>query len=269
MRHRMLLVGLGLLAAFLAGPRAAAGDALDRIAQAGVVRIAVPDNFAPFGTLDSNGTPQGYDIDTARLIAEALGVKPDLVVVPSAERIPALTGGKVDLVVSTLGKDAEREKLIDFSTAYAPFFSGVYGPAPLAVAAPADLAGKTIAVTRDTIEDGTLSKLAPPTATIKRYDDNAGAEIAFFSNQTQLIATGNAVVGEVLAKSPVRHAVIKLLLRNSPCYVGVAKGEPALLARIDAIITAARGDGRLDAISQRWLKAPLGDPEHPDLPGAK
>jgi polar amino acid transport system substrate-binding protein len=152
--------------------------------------------------------------------------------------------------------------VIDFSVAYAPFFSGVYGPAAIAIKTPADLAGKTIAVTGGTIEDTTLSQRAPDAA-IKRYQDNARTEVAFLMGETELIATGNAAAGAVLAKSPLKRTQFKFLLLNSPCHVGVAKGDAELLARIDAIIGAARKDGRLDGISQRWLSAPLGDPEHP------
>jgi polar amino acid transport system substrate-binding protein len=271
MPHRRLLGALGVLVAVLADPVAATAEdnALDRIAKAGVVRIAVPDNFPPFGNLGADGKLHGYDIDTAALIAEALGAKVAPVATASTDRIPALTAGKVDLVVSSLGKDAEREKLINFSIAYAPFYSAVYGPAALPVAKPDDLAGKTIAVTRDTIEDTVLSGLAPATATIKRFDDNAGTQVAFLSNQVDLIATGNAVAGEVLTKSLVKKTVLKFLLRNSPCYVGVTKNQPELLARINAIIGDARKDGRLDKISEQWLKMPLGDPEHPDVTALK
>lgn len=272
MPHRVPAAVLGLLLAIAAAPEATADEqnqALNAIVKAGTVRIAVPDNFAPFGTLGADGKLQGYDIDTAALIAAGLGVKPDLVAVASTERIPALTGGKVDLVISTLGKDAEREKLIDFSRPYAPFFSAVFGPRDLAVSKPDDLAGKTIAVTRGTIEDAALSKLAPSSAVIKRYDDNSATEVAFLSSQAELIATGNAVAADVLTKSLIKKTEIKFVLRNSPCYVGVNKNEPDLLARVDAVIDTAFKDGRLDGVSRRWLKAPLGDPEHPDLPGGQ
>jgi polar amino acid transport system substrate-binding protein len=276
MPHKRLLaqlglIKLGLMIAVMVAPNAATAEngALDHIVKAGIVRIAVPDNFPPFGTLGADGKLEGYDIDTAALVAAALGVKLDLVPVQSTDRIPDLTAGKVDLVISSLGKNADREKVIDFSTAYAPFFSAVFGPERLQVATPADLAGKTIAVTRDTIEDTVLTKLAPPTATIKRFDDNARTEIAFLSNQTELIATGNSIAGEALAKSLVKTTALKFLLQNSPCYIGVSKGAPDLLARVDSIIDAARKDGSLDKISQHWLRTPLGDPEHPDLISAK
>ncbi|HWB52322.1 MAG TPA: transporter substrate-binding domain-containing protein [Stellaceae bacterium] len=269
MPHRTLPAGLALIIALLAPAAANAAGALEHILKDGVVRIAIPDNFSPFGTLGPDMKPQGYDVDMAVLLAEGLGVKPELVTVASSERIPQLAGHKVDLVVSTLGKDDEREKLIDFSIAYAPFFSAVFGPASLSVAKPDDLAGKTIAVTRDTVEDGVLTRLAPAGAVIKRYDDNARTQVAFLSNQAELIATGNAVAGDVLTQSLVKKTVLKFVLRNSPCFVGVAKDEPDLLAKVNGIIAAARHDGRLDRISRQWLKAPLGDPEHPDLVAGK
>lgn len=261
------LAGFYLLVAavVVAAPAVAAESALDRIIKAGVVRIGVPDNFPPFGTIGMDAKPEGYDIDTAALIATGLGVKADLVPVASGDRIPSLTDGKVDLIISSLGKNAEREQLIDFSLAYAPFFSGIYGPEGVEVGKPAELAGKTIAVTRSTIEDEALTKLAPPDATIKRYDDNARTEVAFLSSQTQLIATGNVVAADILAQNPPKKPVIKFLLQNSPCHIGVKKGEGELLARVDAIITKARQDGSLSRMSQRWFGAPLDDPEKPAL----
>ena len=40
-------------------------------------------------------------------------------------------------------------------------------------------------------------------------------------------------------------------------FVGLNKGEPQLLARVNEIIAAAKADGTLDKISQTWLKQPL------------
>lgn len=239
-------------------------DALDHITRAGKVRIAVPDNFPPFGDLGPDGKLQGYDIDTAALIANALGAELDLVPVSSTDRLPYLTSGKVDLLISSLGQDAAREKVIDFSIAYAPFFSAIFGPEHLAVAKPDDLASKSIAVTRATIEDSALTTLAPDTTTIKRYDDNAATEVAYLSGQAELIATANIIAAEILAKSPLKKTVIKFVIKNSPCYIGVPAGEPRLLGRVNQIIAVARGDGSLNKISERWLKARLGDPEHPE-----
>jgi polar amino acid transport system substrate-binding protein len=55
-------------------------------------------------------------------------VKVELVPVTSANRIPYLQTKKADLVISTLGKNPEREKVIDFTAAYSPFFQAVFAP---------------------------------------------------------------------------------------------------------------------------------------------
>ena len=123
--------------------------------------------------------PEGYDIDTANLIARALGVKLVLVPVTSDNRIPFLQTNKVDLVISSLGTTPARAKVIDFSEDYAPFFSGVFGPPGIDVSKPADLAGKTIGVTRGAIEDLALTKVAPPDAIIHRYGDNRREHFRF------------------------------------------------------------------------------------------
>jgi len=57
----------------------------------------------------------------------------ELVPVTSANRIAYLQTRKADLVISTLGKNPEREKVIDFSAAYSPFFQAVFGPKSVAV----------------------------------------------------------------------------------------------------------------------------------------
>ena len=97
----------------------------------------------------------------ANLIGKELGVKVEIIPVTSANRIPYLQTKKADLVISSLGKNPEREKVIDFSAAYAPFFSGVYGTKDLAVTKMEDLAGKTIGATRGAIEEQEVSKMAP------------------------------------------------------------------------------------------------------------
>ncbi|WP_425531957.1 transporter substrate-binding domain-containing protein [Ancylobacter koreensis] len=256
-RRSFLGLAAGALLAATQMPLPAAADALATIEASKVIRIAVPQDFPPFGTVGADMEPKGYDVDVAKLIAAKLGVKLELVPVTSANRIPYLQTNKVDLVISSLGKNPEREKVIDFSVAYAPFFNGVFGPADVAVKDAAGLAGKTVGVTRGAVEDLELTKIAPADTTIKRYEDNNGTISAFLSGQVDVIATGNVVAAAILARNPPKKPEIKFLIKNSPCFIGLNKNEPALLAKVDAIIGAAKKDGALDAISQKWLGAGL------------
>jgi len=254
---RFARFALALAAVVLAVNLPARADALADVKKAGVLKVAVPQDFPPFGTVGADMKPQGYDIDMAELLAKDLGVKLELVPVTSANRIPYLTTKKVDLVISSLGKNPEREKVIDFSAAYAPFFNGVFGPAGEKVAGPGDLAGKTVGVTRGSVEDIELAKVMPASTTVKRYEDNNGTISAFLSGQVELIATGNVVAAAILAKNPPKRPEVKFLIKDSPCYVGLDKGEPALMEAVNAAIAKAKKDGRLSAISKKWLGADL------------
>ncbi|KJF71637.1 transporter substrate-binding domain-containing protein [Agrobacterium arsenijevicii] len=250
--RRTLIAAAAMAAAFgLSAPVKA--DALADITARGTLRVAVPQDFPPFGSVAADMTPQGYDIDMAKLIADKLGVKVELVPVTSANRVPYLQTNKVDLVISSLGKNAEREKVIDFSDAYAPFFNGVFGPADVAISKAEDLKGKTIAVTRGAVEDLELTKVAPSDATIKRYEDNNGTISAFLSGQVEVVATGNVVAAAILAKNPPKRPELKFLIKNSPCYIGLNKNEPALLEKVNATVAAAKADGSLNAIAAKWL----------------
>jgi polar amino acid transport system substrate-binding protein len=256
-RRSVLLAALLALPLALPALHAARADTLADVMKAKTIRIAVPQDFPPFGSVGTDLKPQGYDIDTAALIAERLKVKLELVPVTSANRLPYLQTKKVDLVISSLGKNAEREKAIDFSAAYAPFFSGVFGPAKLAVKSAADLKGKSIAVTRGALEDLELTKVAPEGADIKRFEDNNTTMTAFLSGQTELIATGNVVAAAIIAKNPPNKPETKFIIKESPCYIGLNKDEPKLMAKINEIIAAARKDGALNKISMKWLGQPL------------
>src|SRR5262249_17885596 len=156
----------------LANPAPASASTLDDMMKAKVIKVAVPQDFAPFGSAGPDLKPVGYDIDMGNTIAEALGVKAEIVPVTSANRIPYLQTKKVDIVISSLGKNPEREKVIDFSDAYAPFFSGVYGTKDIAITKVEDLADKTVGATRGAIEEQELSKTIPASGTVKRYEDN-------------------------------------------------------------------------------------------------
>ena len=235
----------------------AMANALESIKSSGTLRVAVPQDFPPFGSVGSDMTPQGYDVDMAALIAQKLGVKVELVPVTSANRVPFLQTNKVDLVISSLGKNPEREQVIDFTSAYAPFYNGVFAPADIEIASAADLAGKTIGVTQGSIEDLELTKIAPEGLTIKRYEDNNGTISAFLSGQVEAVATGNVVAAAILAKNPPKRPEPKFLIKDSPCYIGLNKNEPALLEAVNGIIADAKADGSLGKIAEKWLGTSL------------
>ena len=236
-----------------------AQNALDDIVAKKLLVVAIPTDSAPYGFVGTDLKPQGLDIDTAELIGAKLGVKVELVPVTSANRVPYLQTKKADLVISTLGKNPDREKVIDFTIAYSPFFQAIFGPKTLVVKTPADLAGKTVGVTRGAMEDQELGKIAPSGAEVRRFEDNNATVAAYVSGQVQLLATGASVAGTVMNKNPQMGTEFKLLLKDSPNFIGVAKGEDKLRLKVNEILAQAKANGDLDKMAMRWLGRPAGD----------
>ena len=246
-------------AAVLVASGAHAQNALDDIMKAKEIKIAIPTDFPPYGMVGVDLKPQGLDVDMAGYIAQKLGVKIELVPVTSANRIAYLQTKKADLVISTLGKTPEREKVIDFTAAYTPFFQAVFGPKSMSIKSFADLNGKTISVTRAAIEDQELSKVAPAGTDVKRFEDNNTTVSAYTAGQVQLIATGASVAGNMIAKNPQLNTEYKLLLKDSPNFIGVAKGEDKLRLKVNEIIAEGKKSGDLDKLALKWLGRPAGD----------
>ena len=255
---KKLLIALAGAACLLTNLPAAKADQLQDIEKRGTIRIAVPQDFPPFGSVGTDLQPQGYDIDMARYLAKEMKLKLQLVPVTSANRVPYLQTAKVDLVISSLGKNAEREKVIDFSRAYAPFFLGVFGPKGAELKDPAALSGKSlICASFGAVEDMVLTSVAPKEAQIKRYEDNNTTLSAYLSGQVQYVATGNLVVAAISRQNADKAPVPSFMLKDSPCFIGLKKNQPALKAKVDALIEQGVKDGTLNGLSEKWLKAPL------------
>ena len=249
-----------LLAAICATPVSAAhADALADIKKAGVLNVGVFDDFPPFSSAGADMSLHGYDIDVANALATSLGVKLKLVGITGQNRIPYLQDHKVDLLLS-VGENAEREKVIDFTYSYAPYYIAVMGPRSMQVASAADLAGKSIAVNRGTLEDTSVTQAAPASADIKRFDNYSGVISAFLSGQVDLIAVGNDVGASVLARHPSIEPEQKFQLLTSPDHIALNKGEPALKEALNDQVAKMKADGSLNKISLQWLQKPL-DPK--------
>ena len=241
------------LALPVAGARA---DELADIMKAGTLKVGIFEDFPPFASAGTDLKSQGYDIDVIDALAKAMGVKAELVGITGQNRIAFLTEHKVNLLVS-VGKSAEREKVIDFADAYAPYFIAVWGPKAIAVKSAADLGGKTIAVNRGTLEDTSVTEAAPKDADIQRFNDYNGVISAFLAGQVQLIVVGNDVGAGILAKHPAIDQELKFNLLDSPSNIALNKGEAALKAKVNEVVAGMKKDGSLNEVSKKWLMLPL------------
>jgi polar amino acid transport system substrate-binding protein len=237
-------------------PAPAGADVLDKVQQAGTLRVAVVLDYPPFGSVGPDLKPQGFDIELADLLAKSVGVKVELVQVTSANKIPYILSQRADVLLN-IGRNEERAKVVDFTQPYSPYYIGVFGPADIKVATPAELAGKSVGVTRGSFEEIILTKAAPAGTTIQRYEDNNATISAFLSGQSQLVAIGNIVAAAMVARNPARKPEQKFLMLNSPVCAAVLKGEGRLLEKVNQAIAGLKRDGTLNKMALKWLNQPI------------
>jgi polar amino acid transport system substrate-binding protein len=229
-------------------PRA---DTLSDIRQAKKIRISIDLTNSPYGRTDEKMQPSGSDVEIAKLLSQDLGVEFEIIPTTGASRIPNLTSGKADIVISSLSITPERAKAIDFSVPYADLLSVVAGPKSIDVKTLQDLDGKKVAVTRGTTQDNDLTARAKGTQVV-RYEDDATLALAVASGQADLFATGRAQVVVINAKNPARELEPKITLQTFLLAIGVRKGDAELLAWVNTWVKANLKNGKLNAINKSY-----------------
>lgn len=235
---------------------AAKADALADVQQRGQLNVAIIVDFPPFGLLNVDNKPDGYDFDVATALAKDLGVKLNLVPTTAPNRIPYLLSEKVDIVIATLSVTQERAKQVLFTNPYAGIQTVVYGAKDAQIAKPEDLKGKSIGVARATTQDTSVTSLVPAGTDIKRFDDNASVIQALLSGQIQSMADANTVIAEVEKISGGRFET-KFLVAQQRQAMAVRPGETAFADYVNAFIKRHIDDGSLEAMSKKWLGVPL------------
>jgi polar amino acid transport system substrate-binding protein len=125
----VLLIGLtsrlwsmGLVAGWsvLSGLPAAAAD-LETIQKRGYLIVAVKDNLRPLGFRNAAGGLEGWEIEIAQALAQAILGKPDAVrfkVVSNADRFTVLYNGQADLTLAHVTATIARARIVNFSQPY-------------------------------------------------------------------------------------------------------------------------------------------------------
>ncbi|MFP5406012.1 MAG: transporter substrate-binding domain-containing protein [Gammaproteobacteria bacterium] len=258
--RRRFVIAVAVLGAAAALPRwmmAASAQALEDIKKKGELKVGVLVDFPPYGVLNSENKPDGYDADVARLLAKDLGVKLDLVAVTGPNRIPFLLTNKVDVLVASLAITPDRAKQVQFSEPYSAATIVLYGVKKENIKGPDDLKGKRVGVARASTQDIALTAVAPQGTEIRRFDDDASAMQALMSGQVDAIGCSTTVAAQIAKRAPANTYEQKFVLRQQVMAVALRPDEPQLLKAVNEFVERNKANGELSKLYEKWLGVPL------------
>ncbi|MGV6872286.1 transporter substrate-binding domain-containing protein [Pseudochelatococcus sp. B33] len=232
---------------------------LERIKERGRLIVGVQGANPPFGFLNTRGENDGYDADIARLLGEKLGVPVSFVSMASADRIPSLNTGKVDVLFATLAMTAERAQSVQYSQPYAGDRVTVLAPKTLEIKSTDDLKGLTLGAQKSSSQERELLQLVPESSLL-RFDDDSATIQALLSNQVEAIGANQFFIDRFEELRPGLYED-KLILAQSWNGAGTILGDKEMNATVNAFLDELKENGKLAELYQKWMKLPL--PEFP------
>ncbi len=118
--------------------------------EAGKLTMATNATFPPYEMTTDSGEIEGIDVDTAKAIAEKLGLELQIDDMEFDAALLSVQQGKADIVMAGVTVTDERKAVMDFSDSYATGIQSIIVPNDSDIASPDDLAGKKIGTQRGT-----------------------------------------------------------------------------------------------------------------------
>ncbi|HVS55050.1 MAG TPA: transporter substrate-binding domain-containing protein [Casimicrobiaceae bacterium] len=248
-------LGMALMAVVsvaLMAHEASAESTLEKILNAKKIRVAIDVANPPFGILDKSGQPDGSDVAVARQIAKDLGAEVEFVQVPSTGRIPALLAGRADVTIASISVTTDRAKAVMYCNPNGALSITIFAPQSVKIKTPADLVGKRVGITRATLEEATVPKMAPEGTKIVWYDDLASTVQALLSGQVDAAAMTAFAEKTVSDANPAKQLENKLLVTTAFYGPIVRPGDFELRQWINTWIFINTRNGTLATIYKKY-----------------
>ncbi|HEC1550085.1 TPA: cysteine ABC transporter substrate-binding protein [Campylobacter upsaliensis] len=262
MKKILLSIFTAFVAVFLAacGSSESGVNSIERIKNAGVVKIGVFGDKPPFGYVDEKGANQGYDIIFAKRIAkELLGDenKVEFVLVEAANRVEFLKSNKVDIILANFTQTPERAEQVDFALPYMKVALGVAVPKDSEIKSVEDLKDKTLILNKGTTADVYFTKNHADIKTLK-FDQNTETFAALMDKRGDALAHDNTLLFAWVKERPDYRVVIKELGNQDVIAPAVKKGDKELKEFIDNLIISLAAEQFFHKAYDESLKAHFG-----------
>ena len=220
--------------------------------EAGKLTMATNATFPPYEMTTDSGEIEGIDVDTAKAIAEKLGLELQIDDMDFDAALLSVQQGKADIVMAGVTVTDERKAVMDFSDSYATGIQSIIVPNDSDIASPDDLAGKKIGTQRGTTgyiycsdDFGDENVVA--------YDDGLTAVQALNNGQVDAVVIDNAPAQEFVAANPGLK-VLDTSYAEEDYAIGMAKGS-ALEDAVNKALEELKADGTLQAIVDKYINA--------------
>lgn len=221
------------------------------IEEAGVIRVGTKCDYPPEGFLDNTGTPIGVEVSMGHQIAKyAFGddAEAEIVCVTGSNRIPALLGSKIDVIIATMGINDGRAEVVDFTDPYAWSSSGVVVRAEDPYNKLADFKGKPVSFIKGAWQIPYFEENYPDVEQLL-LDGVSDSLQALMQERVEGYAHDTAVLLSMVQNNS------KIRLIDESYKIGtrgaaVRPGEDEWLAYINASIKRMATEGKL----KEWLK---------------
>jgi ABC-type amino acid transport substrate-binding protein len=239
-----------------------ANTTMGKIQDRGEITIGVKYDVPPFGFKNpQSGEVEGFDVDMGRYIAEELGVEPKFIEAISDNRIPFLEKGTVDLILSTMTINAERDTEIDFSQPYYIAQGRILVPQGSDIKGLEDLGGKRVCTALGSTYEETIRERAPD-ADLKLVDLYSECLELLQTGAIDAISTDDVILtGMIIQDDSLQMVGNRLTVE--PYGVGIKEGDKGLQRFVDSVLRKVEEDGRWEETYQKWVGRHLDRQEQP------
>ena len=235
----------------------------EQIKEAGEIVIGIFSDKAPFGYIDADGKPAGYDVVYGDRIAADLGVTAKYVPVDAAARTEVLASNKVDITLANFTVTPERAEKVDFANPYFKVSLGVVSPSSAEITDVGQLAGKTLIVTKGTTAEAYF-EANHPEVKLQKYDQYSDAYQALEDGRGDAFSTDNTEVIAWAIAHPGFSVGIKSLGETSYIAAAVKKGNAPLLDWLNNQLTELGEENFFHKDYEQTLAPVYGDAATPD-----
>ena len=220
--------------------------------EAGKLTMATNATFPPYEMTTDSGEIEGIDVDTAKAIAEKLGLELQIDDMDFDAALLSVQQGKADIVMAGVTVTDERKAVMDFSDSYATGIQSIIVPEGSDITSPDDLAGKKIGTQRGTTGYIYCSDDFGDDAVVA-YDSGLTAVQALNNGQVDAVVIDNAPAMEYVAANPGLK-VLDTSYAEEDYAIGMAKGS-ALEDAVNAALEELKADGTLQSIVDKYITA--------------